>query len=888
MAVRFTGSVTPPNFRPYNTSVSGNRITVSNFQIPRGKAFTLLPGWRYDRTGNLLQVGQGMSEINNTGNIFIDNGRFSPFAPTEQARNYAGQLIGQVFEVGESGCLDRTSALNKVVPLGSLGSAIQRNLTLDQPAIAKRIIEIRPSADAGKLTTIERRIDTFKEDENSSLFRYRINDEGVAIINGNIHGDPTWIHSVQVHKDRSGATVFYYANGDRNRRPLESFVIPTRCFADNYGKLLLDNQEQEMTSIKHLFQDTTYSEETEIFRPRLDIFENIWCLYVNKTRTYEIDAPKEPLPKDFRIFPSAAGGAVRIGEDWYPLNISEPLSGIRNITNLSKVIGTKTNSAITVQNKLFDLGQFGGEYARDDYFYGLMRFVTVEMFMRASYDFAMNRGKYVRAERGIQSGRTHVLDWEMLFNDILGDLIDTNSPFYKKMMNFGSHFWPSGVSEDTQLELVNWLLGMKMMVVSKASDLETQESNVAAFVKQNAYRYILSEELFDPISRAVFMELFEQVIGKDTQAFTNWHEASEVMAGRTWYKFPFAKTAEFASIPVFFGSNGTALFFPVDYTYFTISWAARLACSLANYGMQLNSLGMMLRAGFWTNQVNEDLQLASYLKTALSHYLYRNQYANFVQTRESASKPVPYSNLTLLAGTSGAIAGTMGWQIANLIRGGIDQLIAGGQSLGIWANLVFGTMLAGRAIHSIVKGIQCNLYQKRSGDQVPMKDFAKNNARLFEAYQEAAQYMGVRIDAAAKFKDSRFDRKDTRRKSVDYYEGFSFDELFHHREQLQCTLQSIGCFSSGSGAALPGKAKRSTQGRIKLALSNKHFEVGTKIADLYTNIETIICLKAYRNIRDGVDVPETLVRLKELAEGTREYQVVLKVAEIMRQFGINP
>lgn len=864
------------------------------------------PGWSRSVNGKLLGINTSVSAVNNTGNIFIENGRFSPEGTST---NYAGQIIGRVVPVkNENGELSLNWDASSIVPLGNL-----RMLGSDRVDAANRTIEIRSGNvdEEVSLTVIERRVDTSKEDDYSSAFRYKLTDEGISLINDNICGNASWIKDTRISK--AGVTVYYYRNGARGdssseEKPvIDSFFISSRCFVDNYGCTLLSNGEQKMTDLTHIFQSEVYTEETELFRPMLDKFENIWALYVHKTNQYSIPSPKGfMIPSGSIIFPTTAGAAVKIGDSWYPLNVKEPLRGIENITEYSKVVGSRINSAISPQNKLFDLGQFGGSYRRDDYFYGLLRGMMAEMMLRASYDHAMNRAKYVRGERGIQSGRNHLLHWEMLFNELIGDLQDTNSLFYKKLVNFSKAFWQSGVSEDTQLELVNWLTGLKMLVTSKVTDLETQESSVKAFIKQNAYRYILSEELFDPVSRLVLMDLLHQIVGDDAEVFSNWHEVSEVIAGRTWYKMPFAKSAEFAAIPMFLASNGTILFFPVDFSYFTASWLFKTVASLNNYKLQMNSLGYSLWAGFWGNQVDEDIQLKDYWKTASDMYIYRNQYGNFMQTRSAADKDVPFANIALLLGIGGTIATSLAYSAYQIYRGGYDQVYPPqAQAFGTYANWVFGTLLAFRTLWAAGKGMILNTstpkqyYALHESAFAPLEqgkeetdeqfakrqseydNFKQDNSNFLEtnnahigAYLEICRAISRSNPASDSGSGTSYSRTDVGGFHVLNNSGF--EQLLNYRSQLMNALKGLKCTTK--------------DGRIWLNNKEAQFMIGTKIADLAATIEMAICTKANRLLRDSnseEEINSAIKALQDLGMVSHEFQVVMETASAMRRYGIS-
>ncbi len=363
-----------------------------------------------------------------------------------------------------------------------------------------------------------------------------------------------------------------------------------------------------------------------------------------------------------------------------------------NKGGFSQAIEGIIKSVIGPQTRFGNVGEISGEYARDPYFYGLQVNAMYSTIKAFGEHFGLNRAKSIRAFRGIQSGRTHMMSAEFLFNPLFADIMETNSDNFKKMSNYGGQFWGVGVSEDTQMEMVAWMLGVKMHVIKEMVAIMAAEKTFDKYKVQNAVRYIFSETLFVQPFKLIAKDLVKGLNPKasfDPFYFASLEAMWEITAGRTWYKWAWAKMIELGSLPVYNGSMGNILSFPVDIPLFIPTWAAKTASATMNYKLQLNSLGFgVLGTGLWDNPAKEIGFLAGYFKSANWQYVEQNQMGTFMLTSAGASSLVPREYKQWVNKLLGFTLATSGVSMASLLLGGFDQLgtLAG---LGMGINLLF-------------------------------------------------------------------------------------------------------------------------------------------------------------------------------------------------------
>jgi len=842
--------------RMYDLAVThnGSQLRLSNFRTPRGMIIDVAPGWRHDIAGQLLRPGMPITEVFNSGDIYLGaDGAFYPFQIPGASGNYRGRVIGNAigFVPDQYGISSRAFQSPRAIALPNWwGSSLGQFEHVGNSLVG------RLSARRGYMTVIERRPEAEGMDIDSAKYIYSITPEGSHALCNELCHDFNWIRDVRITP--RGVEIVY----DRPGTGLTSFDMSPDMFLDNDGLPLLGNRTAGMVSAADFFQDDFYSQETAPYRPWIDEYNyGQLALILTKTRAYDIRIPRGvSLEMSDRIFFTTASAAARVGNTYVPLHINEPLQELDTLTPFSQTVAAETTSSSSPQNKLCDEGPIGGEYPRDDYFYGLQRFCMAELIMRFGSNFAMNRNKALRAGRGIQSGRNHTLSFEMMFDRLLADIMDTNSAFRKKLSDFGKYRWQAGVSEDTQMELVTWLLGYKMYVMSETTDVEAQETTWASFMKQNGFRYNFSESLFTPQIPFVLSDIYAR-FRMDRQIYMDWAEMSEIAAGATWYKVPFAKSAELSAIPAFLGSKGEILFFPVDYTYFCASWLYHTVASALNYKLQLNSLGMgLLSTGLWKNPAIEWSFLRGYFTNELSQYVYRQQFAGFVMTRGGGGN-IDANDMWTVGSLTAAIGGATVFGFAKLSIGGWEQLLPLTRGFGLLANLGFGTFLTAQLLKSYSIMVRENRLIKNPVDVVTADQFRADHPQAYTNYETVAAQMGRTIGG------TRIDEQGSSAAMQDSYE-----ELFSRRTLIRQSLSDIGALG--------------TSERIKIDSQNPYREFAYRIADLYYSIEMTIMLKAKHCLDQNPDDAEARAALAGILSETREYQVIQNGLGVARKYRI--
>jgi len=616
---------TGPGPSYYKVSPEGNKLRIHDVHIPRGTAIFVPRGW--DRS---LREDLKIQQI------------VTPGADLS--------MIGKVFSYDKDG---KESGDPSVIPLGNY-------VIRDRAEHVQAVVEIVPAVNnhgeiiPNELTVIERRMDTTGLQEDRSKYIYTLTAEGARKIEEEII-DINWIDDVRI-TPKNKVKITYTVETPTGRFTPAPLVLEAGDFHDNDNKPLLANPESHMGKTDDLYQSHLknsdgvlrpfYTPETERFKPWIDEYNGNLRLIVHKVTRKPIKLPtdtelKIPTDGTVKIFPSAADAEVVLeGGERIPLTLKEPLKRLELIDKkLSRVLEGLIKSAIGPQTRFGEPDNISSEYPRDPYFYGFV-FGLYRIIEQFGENFGVNRAKAIRAFRGIESGRTHVMPWKLLHNS-LADVMETNSKFYKKLSNFAEELWGPGVSEDCQMEIGYWLKGIKMWVVKEMVALMPAEKEFGRYDKQNTQRYDYSEALFMLSFILAKCDLLEgRVLGK-RPIMMNWAEMSEIAAGRTWYKWAIAKLPELASIPLYLMTLGHILCYPVDLYYFMAAWVFRTGASGVNYTRHLLSLGYGFITGFWKNPATELMLLKGYLKGAVRQFLDRNQYGTFVTTVSGTGEVIP-------------------------------------------------------------------------------------------------------------------------------------------------------------------------------------------------------------------------------------------------------
>jgi|GEM_PF-1269231 len=627
----------------YQVSQANNRIRIYNICIPRGTTIFIPRGWDRD-----LKQGMRVTKVDFKGD---------------------GQMVGRVYRYNANG--------------NPIGTPIQVNLpnylNQNRPGHLEAVIEIASSPKGNKkLQVVERRLETQGLSEDRSKYIYNISDGGIQQIQNAIP-DLSWIREIRIKKN---TVTIHYETPDALGQH-KSLSLPASCFTDNDGKILLSNPKANMSKEDDLYQSDFYTPETERFAPRIDLYNGRLRLVVHKVRRYEIELDNFKINQGetVKIFPASRELIVTVeGTDEkgnhitreIPLALSEPLEKAKDMIDqeLSQVEEGQVQSAIGPQVRLGESNNISSQYPRDPYFYGLALFALARSIEKWGENFAINRGKSVRAYRGIQSGRTHVMPVKLLFNEF-ADLMETNNEYYRKLSNFAQEIWGPGVSEDTQMEIAYWLKGIKMWVTKEMSAIMNTEKEWGLYNKQNTQRYIYSEVLFNLANLLSMVDICKGRFLGTRPVLMKLSEISEILAGRTWYKVGLAKLVEFSAVPVYLLSLGHVLFYPVDLYYFVGSWLFRTIASSLNYTRHLLSLGYGFVTGFWRNPALELSMLAGYVKGAMQQFLYRNQYGTFVATRSGAGEIIPKENRRLVNAYALATTAGLGVGTAALLAAGL-------------------------------------------------------------------------------------------------------------------------------------------------------------------------------------------------------------------------
>lgn len=816
------------------------RIKVNTTAIPRGKPVYIPPAW-----GANLREGLKIETISPTARLL--NGQLTGEANVGQELGSA--VIGKVNLYDQAGKVTGSF----IVPLEMAGHL------LDLAKRANETIEISPST-SKKLTVIERRMEAKGLPDDASAHIYTLTDAGAARLMDAVV-DLSWITDVTILEDKK-VKITYEPAG----KAAESVVLDGQLFIDNFKKPLLANQKVRLTSPADIYQSPAYTDETKKFAPWIDRYNGNLRLIVEKVRRYEIDAPAEVTARieageQVKVFPSTVAAAIKVDGQWLPLNTSDPLTHLAKIDReLSQTYDGIIKSVIGPQTRLGNKGEVSGSYPRDPYFYGLTVFMEFKLLEEYGEDFAINRSKaliysdMVSQARGIQSGRTHTMPYTMIFDPLFADVMDTNNQYYKKLSNYAHWLWGPGVSEDCQMEIASWMMGVRMHVLKEMVALMPAEKEWGRYKVQNGERYNYSEELFRLPFRLALKDAYQSLRGGQP-VFMGWEVISEIAAGRTWYKLPFAKMIETAAIPAFLVSLGHTLFFPVDLTYFMIAWGARLVASGVNYALHLISLGYGewkgIKTGFSYNPAMEFTFNATYLKGAIRQFLDRNQYGTFVATVSGGGAAVPKENKKLIWTYATATVASLGWAVASLALVGIMPQIALPLGLAIISNFLFGgynLFLLGRSLRLMGEASKI--------DEKVNKKNPKYDPNFFKNLRQ------FRVESPADYQ-----------KYIDVEKGISFDknydELFALRDQLNELLLKYKGIDKKGG--------------IAFGYLNPHRDILNQMMEARTAIEMTICVKTMRELQQERGSTTAHAALKKLLDVTREFVVIDTAAKSYRR-----
>lgn len=676
------------DFGYFTVTLDGKEILIDDVRIPRGLPVQIIKGWT---TG--LKEGDKIEDINNTGDIFITkDGAFTVEDPKDGGANLKGHIIGLV----EGGSMN-----GKTIDLGKmLGTSAGRALQCDD------IIEVSRD-EYGNMEAVSRRRDALGLPLDSSGFVYTLTEKAAKMLE-NAVPDLSWLDQESILITGNSVQLQYSVPGDNKRTTI---TLESEDLVDNFGAGFLKNKEMQVSEIGHI-----YTGSDERFRPSLDIINGNLRLVVHKVdrKKVKIVLPGDMQNKtDFVIRPTTANSAVKIGDKWVPLNIDKVLMDKENMDlDISQVYEGEIKSVIGPQTRFGNWGDISLQYPRDPYFYGLPISAGFETIGEYGENFGLNRAKALRGQRGIESGRTHTMPYTMLHNSMFADIMETNSEYYKKLSDYGHWLTGAGVSEDTQMEMILWMMGLRMHVVKEMLTIMAAEKTFDKYKIQNTTRYNYSESLFTEPFKMIFKDLLSGLTTADPYYFASPEAMAEITAGRTWYKYPWTKSVELSAIPSFLLTKGYVPFFPVDMPIFMSAWLFRTFSSMKNYKQQLNSLGYgLLETGLFDNPAKEIGYLHGYNKGAWEQWLYRYQYATFALTSGGGSGLVPQEFKNTVNEFYGATVNAEMFALTSVIATNAAEGLANNPTAVAAMHNFFGTGL-GTAINMLFGAYIIALLQK--------------------------------------------------------------------------------------------------------------------------------------------------------------------------------
>ncbi|MFA5097980.1 MAG: hypothetical protein WC490_05065 [Candidatus Margulisiibacteriota bacterium] len=835
--------------------------------LPVARTFSFSRGW----LSNLGISPSGLSSlrincVDNRGIAYITpDGRFSP--------NYesGARLLNWSQNVG----LIAGDPQNRVVELPVLGHGIHnaftgmgniwrdnwllrgissisqwfgQRLPINQQFHASNVIEIcQHPTDMSKLLVFERRPSTVSQNPiDTSKYFYRVlpdkMDEATREAFDKIL-DFGAVTRVRITEDRSVEITYMPPSATSPT----TVSLPGSCFADNFGRALLDNPNTGMENSYDVYQRDSYTSSTEVFRPAIGHYGGTLQLCVHRVHAYEIDKPGaiggvDLSAPDLQILPSSAYSAIEVslpGSDqpqWIPL--FERLGNAEGVNlDLSGVLPTRILSTVDTQNRIGNLGTILFQL-RDLYFYGSALYAGFRTEQRYGNHFGLNFFKGLDFS-GICAGRSFT-EWAgRMFRSPYRNLLETNSPHYSKLMLYGHQVEAPGVGEDHQGRTKAKLEGTDMLVTNDpttsimAAEGNAAPSGIGPNENQDCNRYNLSEVLGYVVERFSSMDIIRGGLLKVDQKFTTWGDVMQTMALRYWYKWPFAETLKLLAAPSFLLSAAFLPFLPVDREVFIWAWSALTATSLVNYSLQWKSMGLSPILGLWNYPILERSKIFSYTTTALTQFYDRFQYAKFIMTSAGRGGVVKLSNRV----TTAALAGLSGFASAvavnDVLSGRLTQM---DESMYTWAfmvNLVFCSLQA------VQLGVASSFLIQASEGKV--------RQYTLEEYDGTTPSEGA-MPADAKILADCISRLRNSKDSLGY------DELFEIRAGLLTLARNIGAVDK--------------VGRARLEPDNPYGEVANKIFSAYSATEALICVKASRELAHPSTRDAAFESLKRILEGT--------------------
>ena len=639
-------------------------------------------------------------------------------------------------------------------------------------------------------------------------------------------------------------------------------------FRDNFGRALLDNRRARVFSEDDIFQNQVYSQHTARFRPAIDFYENGshgMKLVVHRVNRYDIGEPEsleEYREGGYNVYPSTAASAVKVrdalgSEHWIPLTVSQPVSRIDLVDlneKTSKVSAGQVRAAIGPQSRMGNRGELSGTYVRDPYFYGLHDvFASFPLQHLWGTSFGINRAKALGGRlMAVQSGRTHCMWADDIFDPLIADIMTTNNPHYIKLSNFGAALWGPGVSEDTQMDKWMRILGPGMHVLKEQVAIMTAEKIWGRYNTTNTQRYNRSEQLFVFPFELANLDILHGFLSGIPIAgnFALPHDffspaaKAEIAAGRTWYKVPFAKAMEYSAVPAYLGTLGHLLFYPVDLPMFTTAWIARTLFSSANYALQLTTLGFGFRAGFFRNPMHELSHFGGYWQDALKQLAEQSQFGTFMSTVGGSGDSIPLYNKLWVGGFGAAALSSLGLAGYSLATGGLEQLIPP-TGMGLGANIFFG-------VYSSYIFLSTLLYMRTA-------DKTETEQKTFQDFRSQMPSASIAYEAAL---DNITDRGT----------AMSFGELFAQKESIADVLKALDAIDN--------------QGNPRITFSNAFRDVANQALVLHTTIELLIYRNASLELMENPENADARLAIRRLAAETREPVIIKNAGSLFRDLGL--
>ncbi|MDI6731965.1 MAG: hypothetical protein QME05_05250 [Candidatus Margulisbacteria bacterium] len=816
--------IQPPPQKGYYTYrrqiPQGRTIKVENLCLPLAKdPHFLPPAW-----ASGLQSSSRIEQIDITGRVHITPEGFSPEGNPD-SRLPERTILGIAVTYQPNG--ERST---RIVSLGKgaiLGKLRGKFPVLDQIDLLQRTIEIVPSSNPKRSKVIAARMEATGMRDDQSAYIYDLSTEAVQRIRHEF-GEGVRLRQLTITITPQKEVVLTSPDGSRQ------LILTARHFRDSFGKELLDNRNGGMSTPNDFYHSDSYTPETRRFHPVIDIYPlkgGSYHLILHKTEVFEIERPDNLKEIDLRtkIFPTRATAAVKVDSRWIPLLLKEPLTELDVLhldLGLSRIQDGRYQAGLAAQDRTGNRGEMSGDYPRDPTFYGFAAFRRAQHWLRYGNNTAINRGKQVDGvDSAIQSGRTHTTTAEAFFDSLCADWCYTNNPYTLKHSNFGSEFSGPCVSEDTGMEVAGKFKGQKMAVTNEPTTIMPAEKRAGKYEMQNCNRYILSISLFVRIFNLTVKDI---ILGRwlgIRPVYLKWRQIAENTAGRTWYYWCMAELVKIAAVPIFLGSMGNVLFFPVDLRYFIIAWTLRTVISTATYLQQLVTIGYDewkgFKTGMFVNPAYERGFLSGYTKAIIQQFLDRRQWATFALTVGGAEKlPSRLPAITSLVTESVALAAA-GYFI---VVGGLGQL-AWPLGLAVGVNLFFGAFDA--VINLVcIKKINKEPQPKKPETEPPAKSlyaFSQKCPSDYNRFKEIADSI-IRCYAGSG--------------------SLPYDELFTFKHDLEDILRN------------PTIAAMGKKDRPYLAWSNAYRNVANLILDLISDIETHILIRGTNTLNQSSDPAE--------------------------------